>query len=99
MLRAIGEDEDGHEFYVCGLTQENIDRLMSDQPIHMTSSSIGKGASYPDVFIVGGKTYEDVERQLLAMGLIQPHTLQHLDKRRDSMHPQGMQGTGDTPNG
>lgn len=64
MIKAAGQ-LNGKPLLVIGLSGENIARLMSDEPIIFDTGPFGLPAL--SVLIVGGKTEDDIARDLSAV--------------------------------
>lgn len=85
MIRAKGKHGDtGREFYVFGLSRENIERLKDGDAIYVDASTMNCGASYPDVYIVYGETLPETLQQVGMLGHVDASTRVHTQERGDS---------------
>lgn len=69
MIKASGYNN-GRQFFLLGLSGENMTRLMADEPIRVNLADLGGPDA--DVLIVGGRTEDAITEQLRSVGLVPP---------------------------
>ena len=72
MIKAVASQKDGSTAVFLGLSRENVDRLLANQPIPVKLRELHPDLPDLTIILLGGETEDDIAEDLRSLGPVRP---------------------------